>query len=208
MQIILHEVCKLFQGRAVLHNLEAVFYAGQITMIAGANGSGKSTLLKLAGKLMNPSSGEVIVQDGGMIIETNRLRSRLAMVTPELQFYPQLTAEENLQFFLDLRGRTLSAENLLLLMERVGLPGKKLRYHFVGELSTGMRQRLKLAVLLASGADLWILDEPGANFDTEGQQLLLRESRQAAAEGRLILWATNNHQEEAMGDACIHLSGD
>ena len=71
-----------------------------------------------------------------------------------------------------------------------------------------MRQRLKLAVLLASGAHIWLLDEPEANLDQAGRALILREARQAAAEQRLVLWATNDSREEGAADACIHLSGD
>ena len=76
-----------------------------------------------------------------------------------------------------------------------------------GEFSTGMRQRLKLAALLAAEADIWLLDEPGANLDAVGRELVLREARQAADEGRLVLWATNDEREEAAADAAIHLAG-
>lgn len=55
---------------------------------------------------------------------------------------------------------------------------------------------------------IWLLDEPGANLDQAGRALILREARQAAAEQRLVLWATNDSREEGAADACIHLSGD
>ena len=69
-----------------------------------------------------------------------------------------------------------------------------------------MRQRLKLAALLASGAAVWLLDEPGANLDAAGRELVLREARRGAADGKLVFWATNDSREEGAADACIHLS--
>lgn len=109
---------------------------------------------------------------------------------------------------MGLRGITLAAEQFSALLERVGLPERTVKNAYAGEFSTGMRQRLKLAVLLASGAHIWLLDEPGANLDQAGRALILREARQAAAEQRLVLWATNDSREEGAADACIHLSGD
>lgn len=70
-----------------------------------------------------------------------------------------------------------------------------------------MEKRLQLAILLASGADVWLLDEPGAHLDGAGRCLVRREARRAAEEGKLVLWATNDAEEEAEADAGIALSG-
>ena len=80
-------------------------------------------------------------------------------------------------------------------------------HSYAGEFSTGMRQRLKIAVLLASGADIWLLDEPGANLDKAGRGLLAAEIRQAAARGVLVALATNDPGEEALADEVISLAG-
>lgn len=197
-----------FRGRTILGPIDAVLTAGTVTVVTGENGSGKSTLLKLAGRLLLPTKGAVTVQACGREISGAALRAELALLTPELRFYPRLTAKENLQFLLGLRGITLAAEQFSALLERVGLPERTVKNAYAGEFSTGMRQRLKLAVLLASGAHIWLLDEPGANLDAAGRALILREARQAAAEQRLVLWATNDSREEGAADACIHLSGD
>ena len=127
------------------------------------------------------------------------------MVTPELKLYARLTVEENLRFLLGLRGIKLSVEEIPPLLERVGLKWEEIRNTFASKLSTGMGQRVKLAALLAADADVWILDEPCANLDASGLQIVLKEARQAASEGKLILWATNDSREEAAADAVIHL---
>lgn len=197
-----------FHGRTIFGPMDAELTAGTITVVTGANGSGKSTLLKLAARLLLPTKGLIRVRTDGQELTRAALRAELAIVTPELRFYPRLTAQENLEFLLGLRGITLTADLFSALLERVGLPARAIRESYVGEFSTGMRQRLKLAALLASGARIWLLDEPGANLDEAGRALILREARQAADEQRLVLWATNDSREEGAADACIHLSGD
>ena len=57
-------------------------------------------------------------------------------------------------------------------------------------------------------ANIWLLDEPGANLDAEGRAMVRREIKKAAAAGRLVLLATNDAEEEAQADACIALSGN
>ena len=90
-------------------------------------------------------------------------------------------------------------------MERVGLPSEVLP-RMAGELSTGMRQRVRLAVLLGADAPIWLLDEPGLALDVHGRELLTTEARHAAERGRLILWATNEPEERKAADACIDLT--
>ena len=75
-----------------------------------------------------------------------------------------------------------------------------------GQLSTGMRQRVRLAVLLGVDAKVWLLDEPGLALDAAGRTLLASEARAAADRGRLVLWATNDREEREAADACIDLS--
>lgn len=85
-----------FHGHTILGPIDAVLTAGTVTVVTGENGSGKSTLLKLAGRLLLPTKGAVTVQACGMEISGVALRAELALLTPELRFYPRLTAKENL----------------------------------------------------------------------------------------------------------------
>ena len=116
-----------------------------------------------------------------------------------------LSVRENLTFFLSARG-ICPADGLLEgLLERVGLSSEVLP-RMAGELSTGMRQRVRLAVLLGADAPIWLLDEPGLALDVHGRELLTAEARHAAERGRLILWATNEPEERKAADACIDLT--
>lgn len=194
-----------FADHPVLHDLNFTLRPGSIVAVRGANGSGKSTLLRLAAGLLRPTAGRVTACGAEAELERGDWQASIACLTPELSFYPLLTAEENLVFFLGLRGISLTREEKRQLFRRVGLPGAEDWRKVSASFSTGMGQRLKLAVLLASDAPVWLLDEPGANLDDAGRGLVASLAQEAAGEGRLVLWATNDAGEEAAADATIHL---
>ena len=202
------DVTKRFGGRTVIEGLSATLAGGTVTAVTGANGSGKSTLLKMAAKLLLPDTGKIVARDGEQELCKASYRSRLAIVTPEFHAYPKLTARENLDFFLSFRrAEALSDALYEQLLERVGLAPRAVDGKMVEQFSTGMKKRLHFAILLESEADVWLLDEPGANLDAVGRSMVRREARLAADGGKLVLLATNDREEEAEADACISLSG-
>ena len=202
------DVTKRFAGRTVIGQLSAELAGGTVTAVTGANGSGKSTLLKLAAKLLLPDEGKIVAKDGGQALSKASYRSRIGIVTPEFHAYPKLTARENLAFFLGFRrAAPLTAMQYEQLLARVGLSADVIDGKYVEHFSTGMKKRLHLAILLASEADIWLLDEPGATLDAAGRSMVRREARKAADAGKLVLLATNDREEEAVADACISLSG-
>ena len=204
IEIHFNHVHQFFEGREVLHDVTCSFHGGSVTAIAGANGSGKSTLLRLAARLMLPTSGTIDTFRDGTPVKGAEYRSMLAMATPEMELYTRLTVRENLAFLLGARGAMCEEECLQELLTRVGLSAEVLP-RMTGQLSTGMRQRVRLAVVLGSDAAIWLLDEPGLALDEYGRDLLMNEVRRAAERGRLILWATNDRQEREAADACVEL---
>lgn len=204
-QIEFQDVGMRFGARQIFAGLTQTIRGGSITAVTGTNGSGKSTCLRLAGHLLRPTAGQVVVTQDGQELRRAALRQALGMVTPELRFYPRFTARENMAFLLGLRGQSLDDAAYAASLARVGLQPEAVAHTYTGEFSTGMRQRLKLAVLFLSGADIWLLDEPGANLDAAGRTMVLEAARQAADAGKLVLIATNDAREEAAADATIHL---
>ena len=205
VEIRLNNVSQRFEGREVLHQLTHSFHGGRVTAIVGANGSGKSTLLRLAARLMLPTSGTVEMFLDGTPVMGADYRRLLAMATPEMELYTRLTVRENLIFLLSARGGSCEEAYLQELLARVGLPAEVLP-RMTGQLSTGMRQRVRLAVVFGVDAKVWLLDEPGLALDEYGRALLLSETRAAAKMGRLILWATNELEERKAADACFDLT--
>lgn len=204
VEIRLNDVSQMFEGREVLHQLTCSFQGGRVTAVAGANGSGKSTLLRLASRLMLPTSGTVDTFWNGAPVKEAEYRRLLALATPEMELYTRLTVRENLAFLLGVRGIASDDDTMAALLERVGLPREVLP-RMTGQLSTGMRQRVRLAVVLGIDAEVWLLDEPGLALDERGRALLMNETRAAAKRGRLILWATNDREEREAADACVEL---
>ena len=154
---------------------------------------------------MLPTSGTIGVFRDGAAIGGADYRSLISMATPEMELYTRLTVRENLAFLLSVRGVPSEDAHLEELLARVGLPAAVLG-RMTGQLSTGMRQRVRLAVLLGADAEVWLLDEPGLALDERGRALLLGEVRQAAERGCLILWATNDREEREAADVCVDLS--
>jgi len=166
--------------RALFSQVTAEVAPGQCLVISGANGAGKSTLLKIIAGLLRPETGQV---------EFGGLRGYAA---PDVQLYGELTGAENLAFFARLRG--ISGSDHGQLLTQVGLPAARGR-DFVSAYSSGMRQRLKLAVSLLGDPPLLIWDEPTATLDSAGRAIadaLLAESRKV---GRIVVAATNDAVE-------------
>ena len=204
VEIRLNNISQIFEGHEVLHQLTCSFHGGQVTAVTGANGSGKSTLLRIAARLMLPSSGTVDTIRDGAPVGGAEYRSMLSMATPEMELYTRLTVRENLSFLLSARGAACGEEELKALTARVGLSPEVLS-RTAGQLSTGMRQRVRLAVLLGVDAEIWLLDEPGLALDERGRALLMNEVRRATERGRLVLGATNDREEREAADACVEL---
>lgn len=204
VEIHFDNVSQNFEGREVLRRLSITFHSGMVTAVAGVNGSGKSTLLRLAARLILPTSGTIETFRDGVEVRGTEYRAMLAMATPEMELYTRLTVRENLAFLLSVRGAPCEESHLADLLTRVGLPTEVLNRK-TGQLSTGMRQRVRLAVLLGSDAEVWLLDEPGLALDERGRALLMSEVRRAAERGRLILWATNDREEREAADVCVSL---
>lgn len=159
-------VAKRFGRAAVLANLSFDAKANEALALLGANGSGKTTLLKMAGTLLKPTAGRVLVLDHDTRREEAReVRRRIGYVGHEALLYEELTARQNLRFFARLYQRPnpeATAE------EWLGKVGLTMRGHdLVANFSRGMKQRLSVARAMLHDPDVLLLDEPFASLDDE-----------------------------------------
>lgn len=194
-KIFFDDVSLTFDTHEVFKNLTIELSAGKIFGIVGKNGSGKSTFLKLAGKILKPDSGEVKIFG----------EKNIAAVTPEMKIYDNLTATENLKFFSKLRGKNLSDKNIFELGRRVGLDFENFGAVQVQNFSTGMKQRLKFAILLSVDAEIWLLDEPTSNLDDDGKNIFHSEIKTGRQLGKIILLATNDDCDIKICDEIISI---
>jgi NitT/TauT family transport system ATP-binding protein len=188
--VTLNHVTKSF-GRAgaaqhpVLDDISLSVAPGEFVCLLGASGCGKSTLLNLVAGLDQPTSGTIEVPGG-----------RAALMFQEHALFPWLTAGQNIELALRLRGlprseRRAEAERLLALVRLSGSHGKR-----VHELSGGMRQRVALARALAQDADVLLMDEPFAALDAITRDVLHEELTRIWAETSVsVLFVTHNVRE-------------
>jgi heme ABC exporter ATP-binding subunit CcmA len=160
---------------------------GEIVLLSGPNGSGKTTLLRLLAGLLPLRAGEAEVLGVDLARDRRSVRRALALVGHETFCYDDLTVVENVRFATRAVGRSADAADTAL--ERVGLTKVAKVAH--GRLSQGQRRRLSLAVALARGPRLLLLDEPHAGLDEDGRAVLADVVRAAPAEGCTVLLASH-----------------
>ncbi|NUR63540.1 MAG: ABC transporter ATP-binding protein [Catenulispora sp.] len=193
-------VGKSFRGGAtpVLDGIDLDVAPGEFVCLLGASGCGKSTLLNLVAGLDAPSTGSIEVPSG-----------RAALMFQESALFPWLTAGENIELALRLRGvsgrreRRAEAERLLELVRLRGSHAK--RPH---QLSGGMRQRVALARALAQGGKVLLMDEPFAALDAITRDVLHEELiRLWESTGLAVLFVTHNVREAVrLGQRVVLLS--
>ena len=144
-----------------------------VTGLVGANGAGKTTLIRILLGLIHPSSGRVSVFGSGVGEDPASLRARIGYM-PEGACLPlDQTAADFVSFAAELAGiptsesRRRASETLFL----VGLHEERFRY--IGDFSTGMQQRVKLAQSIVHDPDLVLLDEPASGLDPQGREQML-----------------------------------
>lgn len=156
------------QKIAVLRDVSFTIRQGDFVAIVGPSGSGKTTLLGLLAGLDTPSRGAVVLDDAdlGKLSENDRARLRgekVGFVFQSFQLIPTLTAQENVQVPLELRGTPGAAERARELIDRVGLTGRG--HHFPTQLSGGEQQRVAIARAFANSPKILFADEPTGNLD-------------------------------------------
>jgi heme exporter protein A len=205
VQLKLTDVGRRFGRRVVFQNLSAEARSGQTLVLAGANGSGKSTLMKIVAGLLPPSAGQIDMRLDSLPLDPVARRAHIGFVAPDLTLYGELSGAENILFFARLRGIDLTREDLISLLERVGLKGRGRDY--VGNYSSGMRQRLKYAFALLHRPPILLLDEPTANLDVSGMEIVERVVLEQKTRG-LVVVATNEPREVAWADVTLRIDGE
>lgn len=142
---------------------------GEAVLVHGENGAGKTTLLRVLAGLLRASDGQIEID--GEVADRHRVAESTALLGHLLGHKGELTAEENLHFSLGIYGQRpgLSPTSALAAVGLAGFEDSLAR-----TLSAGQRKRLALARMLSIPAQLWLLDEPYANLDLPGIDLVNR----------------------------------
>jgi len=193
-----------------LRGIDLEISPGEFTAIVGPSGSGKTTLLNLIGALDTPTSGELRVMGKELTRMSRRARADLRLHTLGFVFQaynlvPVLTAQENVEFVLELQGvgseRRQRAKELLEDLGLVELAGRR-----PSELSGGQQQRIAVARAVAARPRLVLADEPTANLDGENAEHLLAMMKRLHAEaGTTFVFSTHDPRVVAYAQRIVTL---
>jgi putative ABC transport system ATP-binding protein len=194
------------EGRESVRVLKGINFEierGEIVALEGPSGSGKTTFLSILGCILTPTTGEVTIDgvraDSSTLVDIRR-RS-LGFVFQQFNLFPSLTAVENVEYSLNVkgvRGRDARTEADRVI-EAVGLGDRK--DYLPRDLSGGQKQRVAIARALAGNAPILLADEPTANLDSVvGTQVLEMFRDLARKENRALVVVTHDPKVRSIAD--------
>jgi ABC-2 type transport system ATP-binding protein len=189
---VIDAVTKRFPGgiRPALDALSFSIKAGQVTGVVGPDGAGKTTLMRLLAGLLTPDEGRLSVCGFDTIKEFISVRHSIGYMPQRFGLYEDLSVQENLTLYADLRGvtgkeRVETFERLLAFTDLGRFTGR-----LAGRLSGGMKQKLGLACAMLRSPRLLLLDEPSVGVDPISRRELWRMVHELIGEGVGVVWTT------------------
>lgn len=191
LSIHVENLGKRFNREWIFRGLNYSFHAGNIYAITGANGSGKSTLLQVLWGQMPPSAGDIQYKKGDASIPPEEVFHHLSIAAPYMDLVEEFTLLEQLKFHFSLK-KSRGGMSIDEMIERMYLAPA--RNKFIANFSSGMRQRVKLALAFFTEADTIFLDEPGTNLDAQAFDWYLKQLHALPREV-MVLIASNQPAE-------------
>lgn len=202
MKIFLEQVSKRYQRHWVFKGISTEYKAGGRYAILGQNGSGKSTLLRIIAGIQPPSSGKLWYESEGKNIEQAKLFRHVSFCAPGMDLPEELTLGEFLKFHFTYKP-IIPGFSIASLIEVTGL--QRAAHKPIGDYSSGMKQRVKLAQAFFSQTPLLLLDEPCTNLDAAGVAQYLDWVAHYTA-GRTVIVASNDTREYAFCEERMMMS--
>lgn len=191
MQLVCDQLGKRYNRHWVFRNLSRSFGEDSTVGLVGNNGSGKSTLLKVLAGYERFSEGSYTVEIDGKKVDENSVYRHIALCAPYQNLYEDFTLKDHYELHVGFKKMRIGSFNDfhdLIALEGIG--DKALKYY-----SSGMRQRVKLALAILSDTPMLFLDEPVSNLDSRST-LWYRELVAGHIEGRAVFVASNKNEDE------------
>lgn len=192
------------QKTFAVKNLNLSIHQGEVFGMLGPNGAGKTTLISMMCGLLNPTDGEVFVNELNFKHKRNTILKKIGVVPQEYALYPTLTAVENLNYFgslYNLKGKNLK-ESVESGLEKVGLLDVKNKA--IKDFSGGMKRRINLLTGILHNPEILFLDEPTVGVDIQSKEVIMNILKNLNESGTTIVY-TSHHLSEAQ-NFCTRIS--
>jgi ABC-type multidrug transport system ATPase subunit len=202
MKITLENIGRRFNRDWIFRGVDHTFIKGRIYAILGPNGSGKSTFLQVLNGSLSPSAGKLSYFFEDKPVEAEEVYQYLSLAAPYLELIEEFTLSEMIDFHFTFK-RCVTGIDKNELIQLLAMPesSNKLIKYF----SSGMKQRLKLALAFCSDTPMLMLDEPTSNLDTQGVEWYLSLVQQFA-KNRLTIICSNQEQEYSFCDERLDIT--
>lgn len=203
MKIILTDVGRRYNREWIFKHITYEFESGKSYAILGPNGSGKSTLLKVLSGSLVPSAGSIYYEMNDKAVDVESVFQYLSLATPYVELIEEFTLREQIQFHFKFKNY-LSGYSEPEVVHLLGLENaidKELKFF-----SSGMKQRVKLALACCSDSAFVLLDEPTSNLDTAGEGWYLELVDKTKRADRLFIICSNQEKEYNFCDQTLSIS--
>lgn len=190
LMIEVKKLVKRFGLKTILKGLDFNVQPGEFVALLGPNGAGKTTFLRILASLSRPSLGSVKVAGYSLPHESAKVRARLGVVSHMPLLYPDLTAEENLQFYARMYGIPNYQLRITEVLQMIGLEPR--RRDLVRTFSRGMQQRLAIGRAILHDPEVVLFDEPYTGLDQDASEMLDEVLHSVAAKGRTVVMTSHD----------------
>ncbi len=201
-RITLQNIGRRFNRDWIFRGVDHTFISGNIYAILGPNGSGKSTLLQVLNGSLSPSAGKIEYFYEDKPVEIDAVYEYLSLAAPYLELIEEFSLAEMIDFHFKFKSYKtgITKDEVIDLLALPGSKNKLIRYF-----SSGMKQRLKLALAFCADTPMLMLDEPTSNLDTQGVDWYLNLV-QKFAQNRLTIICSNQEHEYSFCDEQLNIS--
>lgn len=197
-------ISKRYGPKAILRDVDLAASGGECLGIVGDNGSGKSTLLRVLAGVLTADSGSVALTIDEHDVAPETIPQHVGFVAPYLRLYDEFTSTELLHLHARWHGRHVDATHVARILDRVGLADRA--NDIIRTFSSGLQQRMSIALAVHLSPDVLILDEPSVTLDRRGRDVLEAEILRARAEGVIVILATNDDRERQLCTSIFNVS--
>ncbi len=191
MEIVLENLGRRFNRDWIFREINYTFTSPQTYAILGINGSGKSTLLQILNGSLSPSAGTICFFYQQKKVEVENVYRHISLAAPYLELIEEFSLMEMINFHFQFKKYLsgIDQHKIIGLLQMESSKNKLIKYF-----SSGMKQRVKLALAFCADTPLLMLDEPTANLDTQGIDWYLQLIERFSANRLTIICSNQEHE--------------